>query len=250
MAIDSEKVAASAAARMIRSCAVAAATPSTSPSTLTSPSWPPRIMSRSERPIPPFCASGSCRGCASRASSAIGAYLRSCALAGPGRLGLAAGTTPMHDQVGVADHEFMLVRDVMQHRHHVIALDVKGRSTLVADQVVVIDAFFGQLVVGPVPDARLLDETELFQHLERAIDRRQVESRVLAANLAEDVLGAEVLLALAQRVPDQLALHRQPVTGRVQRFGRRWSVAHQPIVTGVSTSTTGRSPAVAALSSR
>src|ERR1700726_685196 len=208
------------------------------------------MMSRSERPIPRFCASGSFSGCASRASSAIGAYLRSCALAGPGRLGLAAGAAPVHHQVGVADHEFVLVRNVMQHRDHVIALDVEGRATLVADQVVVIDAFFGQLVVGAVPDPRLLDETELFQNLERAIDRRQVETRVLAANLAEDVLGAEVLLALAQRVPDQLALHRQPVAGRVQGLGRRWPVAHQTIVTGGSTSTTGRSPAVAALSSR
>ena len=54
----------------------------------------------------------------------------------------------------------------MQHRHHVIALDVERRAALVADQVVMIDALLGQLVVGAVPDPGLLDEAELFQNFQ------------------------------------------------------------------------------------
>src|SRR5712692_2648658 len=53
MAIDSEKVAASPATKMTRTDWVAAATPRTRPRTLTRPSWPPRIMSRSRRPMLP-----------------------------------------------------------------------------------------------------------------------------------------------------------------------------------------------------
>ena len=90
----------------------------------------------------------------------------------------------------------MLVRDVVQHRHHVITLDVERRAALVTNQVVMVGPLFGQLVVGAVADAGLLDQTELFQHLEAPVDRRQVEARILPPDLAQDVLGAEVLLAL------------------------------------------------------
>src|SRR2546428_1537052 len=159
MAIDSEKVAASAAARMIRSCAVAAATPSTSPRTLTRPSWPPRMMSRSERPIPPCSASSSCstlgRPAGVGSGCATGPILPLRASATPGGLSLAAGAAAVHHQVGVAHHEFVLLRDVMKHRHHVVALDVQGGTALVADQVVVVDPLLGELVVGAVPDPRL-----------------------------------------------------------------------------------------------
>jgi len=76
----------------------------------------------------------------------------------------------------------------------VVALDVERRTTLVADQVVVIGPLFGELIVGAVPDARLLDETELLQHLEASVHRCQVEARVLPPDLGEDVLGAECFL--------------------------------------------------------
>src|SRR5260370_26787413 len=112
-----------------------------------------------------------------------------------------------------------------------------------------IGPLFGEFVIGAVPDPGLFDETELFEHLERPVDRREVEARVLPSDVAQDVRSAEVLLALPQGVPDQLALHRQPVGGRMERFGRRRQVAHRLIVAGLSTSTTGRSPDVAPLSS-
>src|SRR2546428_1594056 len=154
---------------MMRSCAVAAATPSTRPRTFTRPSWPPRMMSRSERPIPPRGTSASCSGFAGPAGcgsgSAIVAIFAVARLAGPGRLGLAAGAAAVHHEVGVADHELVLVGDVMQHRHHVVPLDVQRGPALVADQVVMLDPLFVQLVVGAVTDPRLLDQTELFQNL-------------------------------------------------------------------------------------
>src|SRR5437870_5142880 len=137
MAIDSENVAASAAAMMMRSCAVAAATPSTTPRTLTRPSWPPRMMSRNDRPIPFFSSSASCSGPGWRRSSGCGWAM--------GGFCLAASATTVDDEVGIAHHELVFIRDMVQHRHHVVALDVQGRTAPVADQVVMIGAFFGEL---------------------------------------------------------------------------------------------------------
>src|SRR2546423_10439712 len=254
MAIDSEKVAANAAAMMMRHCAVAAATPRTTPSTLTSPSWPPRMTSRSARPIPRCSSSGSCSGPGCRRPPGSGCAIRAILpswieLAGPRGLGLAAGAAAVHHQVGVAHHEGVLVGDVVQHGDHVVALDVQRRAALVANQVVMVGALFGELVVGAVPDAGLLDKTELLEDLQATVDRRQVEARILSPDLAQDVLGAEVFLAVPQGIPDQLALHCQPVAGRMERLGRRRARFHRLIVAGASISTIGRSPAVAALSS-
>jgi len=114
----------------------------------------------------------------------------------------------VHHEVGVAHHELVLVGDVVQHRHHVVSLDVERRAALVADEMVMIGSDFGQLVVGAITDPRLLDEVQLFQHLQRPIDRGQAEAGILPPDLAQDVLGAKVFLALPQRIPDQLALHR------------------------------------------
>src|SRR5438874_896982 len=91
--------------------------------------------------------------CRTSSISTSGPIFAVARLAGPGRLCLAASAAAVHHEVGVAHHEVMLLRDVMQHRHHVIALDVQRRAALIADQVVMIDALFGELVVGAVPDS-------------------------------------------------------------------------------------------------
>src|ERR1700736_3362891 len=130
------------------------------------------MMSRSERPIPPCSTSGSCSGlvrpAAAGSGSAIGlsSHPRGGVLAvfcGPR---LATGATPVDDQVGVADHEAMLVGDVMQHRDHVVALDVEGRAALIANQVVMVGPLLRQLVIGTVADPGLLDEFQLLQYVE------------------------------------------------------------------------------------
>src|SRR5205809_3111782 len=153
---------------MMRSCWVAAATPSTTPSTLTRPSWPPRMMSRSDRPMPLFSSSGSCSVFDAGAGWGAGSAIRDIfpRLASAGGLSLTASATAVHDQVGVARHELVFIRDVVQHRDHVVALDVQSRAALIAHEMVVIRPLLGEFVVAAVAKPGLLDEAQLLQHLE------------------------------------------------------------------------------------
>ena len=94
-----------------------------------------------------------------------------------------------------------------------------------AGQVDVV-ALAGAVVLGPALPVRVLDDAEILERGERAIDRRGVDRGHPATDAPGDGLGRDVPVRPEDLLDDRLALRRQAVTAGPQPTDDLLDLAH------------------------
>ena len=97
------------------------------------------------------------------------------------------------------------------HRGEQLVAEVADGAALRAHEVVVGGLGRDLVVADAALEARLDDEVEAHEQLERAVHRRDVDVGERAAHLGRHLLGRHVAAGVAQHLPDEVALRRQPV---------------------------------------
>jgi len=94
----------------------------------------------------------------------------------------------------------------------VFVVDVDDLSAVFTYQVVMGYFFFYLVVTAGRPQAGLFDQIELHQELQCPVHGGHVDVGELLLYPGADLLGGEMLPALAKDIPDQRALGGHPVT--------------------------------------
>src|SRR4051812_16980239 len=91
-----------------------------------------------------------------------------------------------------------------------VALELLNEAAALADEVIVVRAPFRDLVQRLArPEVPRRRDPCLLQQLDRPVDRRQADPRVLAARLREQILERDVAGRAQERVDDRLPLLRR-----------------------------------------
>ena len=94
-------------------------------------------------------------------------------------------------------------------------IDLLDRVALAADQVMM-RLFLRNLIIRPVAPAQRMNQPQLAQEIECAIDRRAANGRILLMHRLIDLLGRDVDLGVTDNVQNEMTLRCQPVPLRVK----------------------------------
>ena len=94
-------------------------------------------------------------------------------------------------------------KDALVHLEHLMAV--------AADQVMVVRVQVDFVLYAPVTKVGWVNETETREQIERPVDRRLVDVRILFAYAREDLVGGQVAGIFADDGQNHLALGRQPM---------------------------------------
>lgn len=95
-------------------------------------------------------------------------------------------------------------------------VNLRNRTAISADKVMVMRVLVQLVLDPPLPQIGLGHQADFRKQIEASVDRRFVEVWIARPHAAQDLLGGQMCLALANHREDALTLRRQPVTAGAQ----------------------------------
>ena len=117
------------------------------------------------------------------------------------------------------DAKVMLVIDRFDQQRQRRMIDLFDRVALAADEMMM-RLVARDLVIGAVAPVHGVNQPHLAQEIQRAIDGRAADGRILLVHVGIHLLGRDVRSGLTDDVQNQMTLRRQSITLRMKLVGK------------------------------